>query len=117
MNTFESFNIKYITHVENHDTNMLENAASNNDPTYNIFAIELICRPSIPCNKKRIFNDGQQIMDFIQLEITIKGLVINDKQHGSLLHDSVSEGNPKLRNTLPMNIFRLENIFDLQTYL
>ena len=85
MNKFEPFNIKYIPHIENYDTNMLANEASNNDPTHDIFSIELICRPSIPGNNQRIFNDEQQIVDFIQSELIIEGLVINDKQHGFLL--------------------------------
>lgn len=42
MNKFEAFNIKSIPHIENSNTNMLENAASNNDPTYDRFCIELI---------------------------------------------------------------------------
>ena len=40
--------------------------------------------------------------------------MINDKQHASLLEASLSKGYPKLRDSFPMNISRLENIFDLQ---
>ena len=58
---------------------MLANATSNNDPTYVIFYIELICRPSIQDNNQRIFGDEQQIIDFIQPKLTIEGLVINDQ--------------------------------------
>ena len=47
VNKFEAFSIKYIPHIENYDTNMFENAMSDNDPTYNRFCIELIFRPSI----------------------------------------------------------------------
>ena len=50
MNKFEEFNIKSISHIENYDTNMLENASSNNDPTHKIFSIEQICRLSIHDN-------------------------------------------------------------------
>ena len=53
-------------------------------------------------------------MDFIQLELTIEGSVINDKQHESLLQASVSKGKPELRDSFPMNIVRMENIFNLQ---
>ena len=42
MDKFEAFNIKSIPHIENSNTGMLENATSNNDPTHNIFSIELI---------------------------------------------------------------------------
>ena len=85
MNKLEAFNIKSIPHIENFDTNMLANAASNNDHTHDIFSIESICRMSIPDNNQRIFGDEKQIMDFIQAEVTIKGSMINDKQHGYLL--------------------------------
>ena len=85
MYKFESFHIKSIPHVEKYDTNMSANAASNNDPTYDKFSIELIFMPWIPNNNHRIFSDEPQIMDFIQLELTIEGSVINDKQHGALL--------------------------------
>ena len=90
MNKFEAFNIKFIPHIEKYDTNMLENVASNNDPTHDIFSIELICKPSIPNKNQGIFRDEQKIMDFIQSELTSEGSVINDKQHGSLLQDLVS---------------------------
>ena len=85
INEFEAFNIKSIPHIENYDTNMLANSSSNSDPTYDIFSIELISRSSIPNNNQRIFNDEQQIMDFIQSEITIEESVIYDKQHGALI--------------------------------
>ena len=50
MNKFEAFNIKSIPHIENSDTSMLANSASNNDPTYDRFSIEFIYSPSIPNN-------------------------------------------------------------------
>ena len=50
MNKCEAFNIKSIPDIQNSDTDMLENAASNNDPTYHIFPIEIICMSSIPNN-------------------------------------------------------------------
>ena len=65
MNKFEAFNVKSIPHVDNSDTNMLANVASNNDPTHEIFSIELTCMFSILDNEHRIFCDKQQILDFI----------------------------------------------------
>ena len=61
MYKFEAFNIKFIPHIENFDTDMLENVVSNNDPTHDIFSIELICKPSILDNNQRIFGDEKQI--------------------------------------------------------
>ena len=57
MNKFEEFNIKSIPHIKNFDTNMLENADSNNGPTHDIFSIELICTSSIPNKDQIIFSD------------------------------------------------------------
>ena len=92
---------------------MLANVASNNDPTHDRFSIQLISRLLIPDNNQKIFGDEQKIMDFMQSEVTIKGSMIHDKQHGALLQALVLEGNPKLRDPFPMNIVRLENHFDL----
>ena len=59
MDKFEAFSIKSIPHIDTYDTYMLENAASNNDPTHNIFYIELIWNPLI-------LHDNERIMDFLQ---------------------------------------------------
>jgi len=40
--------------------------------------------------------------------------MINDKQHGPFLQDSVLEGNIELRDRFPMNIVKFENHFNLQ---
>ena len=72
MNKFEEFNSIYIPHIQNSDTNMLANAASNNDPTHDKFSSELICKTSILDNNQRIFSDSQQIMDFLQSEDIFK---------------------------------------------
>ena len=69
----------------NSNTDMLENIVSNNDPTHGIFHIELICRSSIRDNNPKIFSDEQEIADFLQSQVTNKGLVFNDKQHGAHL--------------------------------
>lgn len=42
MNKFEVFIIKSIPHIENSDTDMLSNEASNNDPTHDIFSCKLL---------------------------------------------------------------------------
>ena len=73
MNKFEEFNIKSIPHIENSDTDMLANVASNNDSTHDIFSIELICRPLIPDNNQTIFADIQPIMEFLQSKDIFKG--------------------------------------------
>ena len=85
MNKFEAFDIKSIPHIVNSNTDMLANVVSNNDHTRDIFPIKLICSPLILNNNQQIFGDEQQIMDFLQKEVTNKGSVIGDEQHGALL--------------------------------
>ena len=113
-NKFEAFYIKSITHIENYDADMLANTDLNNDRTHDIFSIELIFKPSIPDKNKRIFGYEQEIMDFMQSEVTIEGLLIKDEQNGALLQVLVLEGMLELRDLFPMNIVRVKSHFDLQ---
>lgn len=53
------------------------------------------------------------MMEFIKSKHTIERSVINDKQHGSILYDSILEEKLKLRDSFPMNFCRMENFFDL----
>ena len=61
-----------------------------------------------------MFEDDEQIINFLHYEDTFKGLVIDDEQHESLLQASASEEKPKQSSTMPKNIVRLEKLFDLQ---
>ena len=91
MNKFEDFNIKSIPHTSNHESDMLANAASNLFPSddfcHDKFSVELIYRPSIPDNitNWRVFEDDEQIINFLHSEDTFKGSVIDDEQHEALL--------------------------------
>ena len=73
MSKFEAFNIKSIPRTENFDGDMLANVASNlsasDDFSHDIFFVELIYRMSVPKNitNWRIFDDDQQIIDFLHL--------------------------------------------------
>ena len=88
VNKFESFNIEFIPHTNNSDTNMLINEASNlnlNDGSIDMkFSIE-ICRPLIPSTNWRISNDDQNVLKHLQSKDTSKGSMINEEQHESLL--------------------------------
>ena len=105
------------------EVDMLANATSNlfpsDDFSHNKFSVELIYRPSIPDNitNWRVFEDDEQIINFLHSQDTFKGLVIDDEQHESLLQDSASEEKPEHSNTMPKNIVRLEKLFDLQEKL
>ena len=87
MNKFEAFNIKSILHSDNFEAEMLANATSNlitsDDFTNDKFSIEWIYMPSIADNISscRIFDDDQEIINFLHSEDTFMGSVINDEQH------------------------------------
>ena len=119
INKFEAFNIKSIPHTLNHEADMLANVASNlfpsDDFSHDTFSIELIYRLSIPDNitNWRVFEDDEQIINFLHSKDTFKGSVIDDEQHESLLQASALEEKPEHSNTMPKNIARLEKLFDL----
>jgi hypothetical protein len=49
----------------------------------NVFSIELLFRSSIPDNitNSRVFNDDQQIINFMHMEDTFQGVVIDEGNH------------------------------------
>ena len=120
MNKFEAFNIKSIPHTLNHEDDMLANVASSlcpsDDFSHENFSVELIYRPSVPDNitNWRVFEDDEQIINFLHSEDTFKGSVIDDEQHETLLQASTSKEKPEHSNIIPKNIVRLEKLFDLQ---
>ena len=119
MNKFEAFNIRSIPHYLNFEVDMLANATSNlcprNDLSHDKFFVELIYRPSIPNNIMhwKVFEDDEQIINFLHAEDTFKGLVIDDEQHESFLQASALEDKPEHSNGMPKNIIKLEKLFDL----
>ena len=75
----------------NSEEDMLANVASNlcpsDDFSHNKFFVELIYRPFIPDNitNSRVFEDYEQIINFLHLEDRLKGLVIDDDEHEPIL--------------------------------
>ena len=96
MNKFESFNIKSIPRTLNSEADMLANATSNlfpsDDFSHDKFSVELIYRSLIPDNitNWRVFEDDEQIINFLHSKDTFKGSVIDDEQHEALLQASAS---------------------------
>jgi hypothetical protein len=116
INKFESFNIKFIPHIENSNTNMLINEASNlnicDGSIDKKFSIET-CRPLIPSTNWRNSNNDQHILEHL-LSDTSKGSIIIEEQHESLLQAPVSNKKPKLRDLLSSYTIILESHFGLQ---
>jgi hypothetical protein len=79
-------------------------------------AYELIYRSSIPdkITNWRVFEDNEQIINFLHSEDTFKGSVIDDEQHEALLQASTLVEKPEHSNIIPKNIVKLEKLFDLQ---
>ena len=120
MNKFESFNIISIPHTLNYEEEMLANATSNlfrsDDFSHDKFFVELIYRPLIPSNITNwmVFEDDEQIINFLHSEDTFKGSVIDDEQHECLFQASTSKENPEHSNGIPKNIIILDKLFDIQ---
>ena len=85
MHKFEYFNIRSIPHSLNSEVDLLANAASNicpsNDFSHDKFSVELIYMPSILDNitNWRMFEDDEQIINFLHSEDTFKGSIIDDE--------------------------------------
>ena len=99
---------------------MLANLAStlcpSSDFSHDKFSIELIYMPSILDNitNWRIFEDDEQIINFLHSEDTFKGSIIDDEEHEAILQASASEDKLEYSNVMPKNIIRLGKLFDLQ---
>ena len=69
------------------DVDLLANVASRLIPSENFepnaFSIELIYMPSVPNNVTnwRVFNDDEQIINFLTMEETFKDSVIDEEKH------------------------------------
>jgi hypothetical protein len=87
----------------------------NNFITHKLF-VELISRHSVPnkITNWRVFNDDQQIIDFLTCEGTFQNVVIGDEEHSNALDNPQSGIKDLKSNVIPKNVLTLENLFDLQ---
>ena len=104
----------------NSEAGMLANEASNifpsDDFSHDKFSVELIYMPSIPDNitNWRVFEDDEQIINFLHSEDTFKGSVIDDEQHEALVQASASKENTEHSNKMPKkSIIMLEKLVNL----
>lgn len=121
---FSSFNIFSILRYLNIDVYLLANVASSLIPLENFepnaFSIELIYRPSIPNNVTnwRVFNDDEQIINFLSMEDTFKGSVIDEEQHDAeIKRESTKPSKVSHENSIPRSVVKLEKFYDLQDKL
>jgi ribonuclease HI len=88
---FIAFNISSIPRSSNSEADLLANVASKLLPAEglspNAFLVELLFRPSIPDNitNWRVFDDDQQIINFLHMEDTFQDVVIDESTHNENL--------------------------------
>jgi ribonuclease HI len=127
INKFSAFNINSIPRSSNTEADLLANVPSKLLPAEglspNAFSVELLFRPSIPDNimNWRVFDDDQQIINFLHIEETFQGAVIDEQTHDDNLHDFTVIPNPKppevlsdMVNSLPKSVARLEKFYDFE---
>jgi ribonuclease HI len=102
INEFSAFNINSIPRSSNAEADLLANVASKLLPAEglspNAFSVELLFRPSVPDNISnwRVFDDDQQIINFLHMEETFQGAVIDEQTHDDNLHDFTVIPDPKI---------------------
>jgi hypothetical protein len=127
INNFSAFNINSIPRSNNTEADLLANVACKLLPAEglspNAFSVELLFRPSVPDNitNWRVFDDDQQIINFLHMEETFQGAVIDEQMHDDNLHDFTVIPNPKppeaqsdMVNSLPKFVARLEKFYDFE---
>ena len=90
----------------------LANAAARFTPLRDGFSIEVVYRPSVPDNisNLRVFNDDQQILDFMCNAKVFKDTAIDEEEHEHALQ---SEHDERKDNIMPKGVVSLEKLFDL----
>ena len=108
---FNDFNINAVPRLKNVVVDLLATSASRLVPTNNKCSIELIFRPSIPYNvtNLRVFDDDEQIIDFLTNDESFKDSVIDDEEH----QENIQNGEMTKGNFMPKGVRTLERMFDL----
>ena len=83
LGNFNAFNIVSIPRLKNAAADLLATSVARLVPTNKKCSIELIFKSSVPNNvtNLRVFDDDQQILDFLKNEETFKDVVIDDEEH------------------------------------
>ena len=111
-NSFSAFNIKYVPRSQKFDADLLSNTASRLIMPKGLspqnFSIELIYKPSIADNVTnwKVFDDDQQIIDFLSAQNTFEGMAIDEADHEHYRYDP--------SNIIPKFVIGLEKFYDLQ---
>ena len=104
---FNAFNTVSIPTLKNAAADLLATSATRLVPSNNRCSIELIFRPFVldMITNLRVFDDDQQILEFLMNDETFKGAIIDDEEHQVEL---------KFGNFIPKGVRILEKMFDLK---
>jgi ribonuclease HI len=127
MQKFSAFNINSIPRLSNLEVDLLANVASKLLPTEglspNAFSIELLFRSLIPDNitNWRVFDDDQKIINFLHMDGTFQGAIIDEGTHDENLYNFTvisdlrsPESMSNLINSIPRSGVRLERFYDFR---
>jgi hypothetical protein len=96
---------------------MLDNVSSKLTSTNNGFSIELLFSPSVLDNvvNWRVFNDDQNIIQFLTNEDTFKDAISDDGEHSKSLN--IGKGGMKYikGNSILKKVLTLEKLYDLSS--
>lgn len=114
INLFKAFNIIFVPRFNNVAANTLANAAARFTPLGDGFSIEIVYKPAVLDNitNLRIFNDDQQILDFMTSAKVFKDAAIDEEEH----ERSLQEVDSRKGNTIPKGVVMLEKLFDIQNW-
>lgn len=108
-----------IPHSQNSNVDLLANVASKLIPSNVIhpdaFSIELIFRPLVLDNITNwcVFDEDEQIINFIHLEDTFKDSILDEEQHEQSLNYTIQGDQKILENIIPKPIVKITKFYDL----
>ena len=113
ISAFDAFGIKYLLRLHNAVVDTLASDAAGFTPPRDGFSIEIVYKPFMPENvtNLRVFNDDQQVLEFMLNTDVFKDVVIEEEDHDQALQKEQEEGKG---NPMPKGIMSLENLFDLK---
>ena len=99
--------------MHNATVDNLANAAARFTPLRDGFSIEIVYKPFVPENitNLRVFDDDQQVLEFMLNTEVFKDAVIEEADHDQTLQE---EQEKCKENPMPKGIVSLEKLFDLQ---
>lgn len=114
ISAFDAFGIKSVLRMYNAAADTLANVAARFTPLRDGSSTEVMYRPSVPDNitNLRVFDDDQQILEFMLNTEVFKDAAIDEVDHDQALQE---EHDKRKENPMPKGIVSLEKLFDLQS--